>query len=49
MIACACLLLVLLAVCLQAGVKVPSMSHDDLIRLRRDADRARQEVGPPYD
>jgi hypothetical protein len=49
MIACACLLLLLVAVYLQSGMKGSSMTRDELIRLRRDADKARQEIGPPYD
>jgi hypothetical protein len=49
MIACACLLLLLLAVYLQTGTKESSITRDELMRLRRDADKARREIGPPYD
>ena len=50
MIACICALLVVLAVSLQAtGKRRPSMTRDELIRLRQYADKGRLEIGPPFE
>ena len=49
MIVAICVLLCLLALFLPIGVKGSTITRDELIRLRRYADKARLEVGPPFE